>query len=72
MQWHMQAGSITTNIQVKTYFTFPELRATKIMTWNFHVNDSDKGKYGTILRRYLLTKLILNLKFSNKVIGADD
>ena len=43
VQWHMQAGNITTNHKVKIYFTLPELSATKIVTWNWHVDDSAKG-----------------------------
>ena len=39
MQCHTQAGNITTNLKVKVYFASPETSATKIMTWNFHVDD---------------------------------
>ena len=49
MQWHMQAGIITTNKKVKIDFTLPEIIATNIMTWNCHVNDSAKGRYDIIL-----------------------
>ena len=55
MQWHTQAGSISTNMKVKIDFTLPELSTTKIVTWKFHVDDSDKGRYDIILGRYLLT-----------------
>ena len=41
MLWHMQVVSITSNIKVDIDFILPELSATKIVTWNFHVNDSD-------------------------------
>ena len=40
MQWHTQAGSITTNLKVKIDFTFPEISATKIVTWNCHADAS--------------------------------
>ena len=34
MQWHTQAGSITTNLKVKIKFILTELSATKIVTWD--------------------------------------
>ena len=57
----MQAGSITTDLKVKLDSTLPELRATKIMTWNFHVGESTKGVYDMILGRDILTDLLLTL-----------
>ena len=72
MQWHTQAGSITTNINVKIEFTLPELSETNVVTCNCHVYDSAKGRYDIILGRYLLTTLLLNLKLSDHVIEADD
>ena len=72
MQWHTQAGKITNNLKVKIDFTSPELRATKTVTWNCHVDDSAKIRYDMILGRDILTALGLNLKFSEHVIKADD
>ena len=46
--------------------------ATKIVTWDYHVDDSAKGRYDVILGRYLLTALGLNLKLYDLVIEADD
>ena len=60
MQWHTQAGNITTNHKVKVDFTLPALRETNFMTWKCYVDDSDKGRYDMILVRYLLTELGLN------------
>ena len=54
MQCHTQVGNITTNLKVKVYFASPETSATRIMTWNFHVDDSTKGRYGMIIGRDLL------------------
>ena len=54
MQWHMQEGNITNNIKVDIYFTLPELSATKIMTWNCHVDESANGRYDMILGINLL------------------
>ena len=51
IQWHKQLGNITTNLEVKVDFTLPELSATKIVTWNCHVDESAKGIYGMILGR---------------------
>ena len=57
MQWHTQAGKITTNSKVKIDFTLPELRTTKAMTWSCNVDDSSNGRHDIILGRYLLTEL---------------
>ena len=70
IQWHMQAGKITTNIRVKIYITLPELSAEKIMAWYCHVNDSSKGRYYMILCRDLLIALGLNVKWSDQVTEA--
>ena len=70
MQWHMQAGNITTNQHVKRYLTLSEHSATQIVTRNCHVDDSAKGKYYMILGRDLLTALGLNLKVCDHGIEA--
>ena len=49
MQWHMQEGNITNNIKVEIYVALPKLSATKIMTWNFRMDESAKGRYDMIL-----------------------
>ena len=72
MQWHTQAGNITTNLKVKIDFTLPALSAMNVVTWRFHVDDSAKGGCDMILVRDLLTELRLSLKFSEHVIKADD
>ena len=51
MQWHTQAGNITTNIKVEIDFTLTELGVTNVMTWDFHVGESAKGSYAIILGR---------------------
>ena len=55
MQWHLQAGNITTDLKVKVDFTLPALSATNFVTWRCHVDDSAKGGYDMILGRDLLT-----------------
>ena len=53
MKWHMQVGNIIINIKVEVDFSLPELSATNIATWKFHVDDSTKFRYNMILGRYL-------------------
>ena len=72
MQWNTQAGSITTNVKVKTAFTLPDLSATKTVMWNCHVDDSTKARYDMILGRYILTAFWLNLECSDHIIEAYD
>ena len=60
MQWHTQAGNITTNIKAEVEFKWPELSAKNVITWKCHVYDSAKGRYNTILGRDILKKLRLN------------
>ena len=72
MQWYTEAGKITTYPKVKIDFALPELSATKIVTWNCHMDESAKDRYDIILSRYLLTALGLNLELYYHVIKADD
>ena len=51
MQWHTQAGNITTNINIEVDFTLPELSVTNVVVWKCHVDDSTKGSYDMILGR---------------------
>ena len=57
MKRNMQAVNITTNMKVKIFFTFPELRTTKILMWNFNIDDFANGRYDMILGRYILTSI---------------
>ena len=54
IQWHTQAGNITTNLKVKVYFTLPVLSTTNGVTWKCHADDSAKSIYDMILGRYIL------------------
>ena len=72
MQWHTQAGNITTNIKVEVEFTLPEISATNVVTWIFHVDKYTKGEYNMILGRYLLTESGINLKLFDHVIKFDE
>ena len=71
MQWYMQADNINTNLTVKTYLTLPVLIAAEMVTWNFHVDDTTKGRYDMILGRDILKTLGLNLKLFDYVIESD-
>ena len=53
MQWHKQAGNITSNLKVEVNFTCTELNATNDVTWKCYVYDYAKGRYNMILVRYL-------------------
>ena len=72
MQWHTQAGNITTNIKVEVDFTLPTLSATNVVMCKCHMDDSAKGRYYMILGRDIFTELGLKIKFSEHVIEADD
>ena len=65
MQLITEAGNITNNMKVKIYFTLTEFSTTKIVTWGFHMNDSDKVGYNKVLGRDILTTLVLNIKILN-------
>ena len=68
IQYHTQAGNITTNLKVEVDFTLPELSAKTLFTCRYHVDDSTKGRYYMILGRDILIELGLNLKLSDHVI----
>ena len=53
VQWHTQAGHITTNLKVKVDFTLTEFSVMDVMTWNCHVDYSAKG----ILYKYVLPRI---------------
>ena len=55
MQQYMQAGNITTNLKFEVDSTLSELIAMDVVTYKCHVDDSTKGRYKMILRRYILT-----------------
>ena len=66
--WETQSGKFTTSKKVNIDFFLPEFSAKKIVTWKFHVDESTKGIYDMILSRYLLTTMVLDLKFPDNVI----
>ena len=72
MQCHMQSGNITTNLKFKIEFSLPDLSATRILTWNFHVDDSAKVRYYVVLGRDILPELVVNIKFSEHAIKEGD
>ena len=68
MQHHTQAGNIIADLKVEVNVTPPEISATNVVTWKFHVDDSTKCIYDMILERYILIELSLNLKFCDHII----
>ena len=55
-KWITQAGTIKTNQRAKVDLILPELDATKIVTWDCHVDDSlVLGRYDMIIGRDLLS-----------------
>ena len=42
------------------------------MTWEFHVDESNKGRYDIILGRYFITDLGLDLKLPKKLIAGSE
>ena len=65
-------GKITTNEEFRIDFTLTEISAAKIVMWSCHVDDSAKGRYYTILDRYLLTQLLFNIRLSHYFIESYD
>ena len=63
MQCNKQAVHITTHMKVKINVTLPELSVAKILTCNFHVNVSAKGRYDIILGRDM-NRLLITLHHS--------
>ena len=57
-----------TSNKVKVDLCLPEFSVTKIVTWEFHIGESAKGRNNMILGRDLLIPLGLYLKFSDHVI----
>ena len=49
MQYHTQAGNVTTNIKVNVDFTLSALSATKVVMWKYDVGDSTKRRYDMTL-----------------------
>ena len=53
---------------VNIYFSLPVLSVTKIVAWEFQVDDSTAGRYTRIISRDLLPKLGIDLKVSTNTI----
>ena len=57
MQWQTQTVNVTTNLNVKIDFILHEFSATKIVMWDYYLDDSSEVGYNMILDRDLLTSL---------------
>ena len=65
-KWVTQAGTIQTNQKAKIELILPEFDATKIVTWDCHVDDLlVLGRYDMIIGRDLLSELCMTLNFLN-------
>ena len=53
-------------------FTLPAHSPTNVVTWNCHVDDSSRSRYGMILGRDLLSEMGSILPPSEHIIKADD
>ena len=62
--WEIQAGELTTSLKLKVDFCLPELSTTKIVSWEYHVDNKNSSRYDMILDRDLLIALGMDLKFS--------
>ena len=49
-------------------FSLQEFIFTSFVTWEFHVDESNNGRYDSILGRDLLTAMGLDLKFFDNII----
>ena len=65
MQWQTQTVNVTTNLNVKIDFILHEFSATKIVMWDYYLDDSSEVGYNMILDRDLLTSLWLIIKVPN-------
>ena len=55
IQWQTKAGNVTTNLKLEVDFNLPEVSATNVVIWKFHVDESTNDRYDMILERDLLT-----------------
>ena len=67
-QCQTQRGDLRTAHKIKESFCIPEFSTENIMSWEFHVDDFAEISYFIILSRYLLTSLVINLKFPKQII----
>ena len=61
-----------TTYKTNVELLLPELDVTKSVTWNFHVDDSQKNsRYDMIIGQELLSYLKLDLCFSDHTIRVN-
>ena len=54
--------------KVSINFYLPDLNASKIMTWTFHMGDSTESRFNMFPGIYLLNIFGLNIKLFKKII----
>ena len=72
VRWSTQGCDFYTNPKFKVGIVIPKLYATKIITWNFHVDDlQGNHKYNMMLGRDILSEPKIDLRFSNNIIRGN-
>ena len=63
--WSTQVGELQTKYKSNIEILLPKFDATKIITWEFHVDNSQRNhKYDMILGRDIFSELRIGLFFS--------
>ena len=68
-EWQNQPGDFTTNQKVYINLCLLEFSSTKILIWEFHVDDLTKSRCDIILGRDITMDLVLDLKYSKHIIA---
>ena len=72
VKWRTQGSDFLTPHKTNVELVWPELDATKSMTWSFHVDDSQKNsRYDMKIGRDLLLELKLDLCLSDYPIKGN-
>ena len=62
VRWITQGGDFNHNYTIKVEMFLPEIYATKIVTWNFHVDEyQGTYRYGMILVHDIFSELNIDL-----------
>ena len=69
--WETQSGKFVTSNKVNVDFCLPEYSTTKTVSWKCRMDNKNNSRYYMILGRYLITKLRLDLNFSENIIIGD-
>ena len=70
--WQFQSRIFTTNLMAIVNLCLPKISATKIVTWECHIDCPIEIRYNMIIGKDLLNEMGLHLKFSEHVIIGYD